>query len=82
MKAPWTLQDRWLILQKCIDDGITYTLFGQHGISDNDEVDTTMQVILETGLFALEYYSTWYTEPDNQCTLSMLKVFMKEKFKL
>jgi len=25
MKAPWTLQDGWLILRKRIDDGIIYT---------------------------------------------------------
>ena len=55
MKAPWTLQDGWLILQKRIDDGIIYALFVQHGISDKDVVDMTMQVILKTGLFALKY---------------------------
>ena len=55
MKAPWTLQDGWLILQKRIDDGIIYALFAQHAIADKDGVDMTMQVILKTGLFALEY---------------------------
>ena len=39
MKAPWTLQDRWLILQKRIDDGIIYALFAQHAIADKDVVD-------------------------------------------
>jgi len=55
MKAPWTLQNRWLILQNLIDDGIIYALFVQHAISDKDVVDITMQVILKRGLFALEY---------------------------
>jgi len=49
MKAPWTLQDRWLILQKRINDGIIYALFAHHAISDKDLVDMTMQVILKTG---------------------------------
>ena len=55
-----------------------YALFAQHGISDKDVVDITMQVILKTGLFALEY-GEWHATPDNQRTWSTFKVFMKEK---
>ena len=54
-KAPCALHDRWLILHKRIDNEIIYALFAQHGISDKDVVDMTMQVILKTGLFTLEY---------------------------
>ena len=68
-------------MQKRIDDGIIYALFAQHAISDKDVVDMTMQVILKTGLFALEY-GEWNTKPDNLCTWGNLQVFMKEKCKL
>ena len=27
MKAPWSLQDGWLVLQKWINDGIIFSLF-------------------------------------------------------
>jgi len=53
--TPIFLQDRWLILQKRINNGIIYTLFAQHATFDKDVVDMTMQVILNTGLFVLEY---------------------------
>ena len=48
MKAMWTLQDGWLLLQKRIDDGTTYALFVQCLIPDNNVVDMTLQVILKT----------------------------------
>jgi len=81
MKAPWTLQDGWLILQKRIDNGIIYALFAQHVIADKDVVNMTMQVILKTGIFALEY-GEWHTKPKAQRTWGTLKAFMKEKCKL
>ena len=68
MKAPCTLQDGWLILQKRINDGIIYTLFTQHAILDKDVISTTMQVILKTGRFALGY-GEWHTKPENLCIL-------------
>jgi len=80
MKAHWTLQEGWLILQKRIDDGIIYALFAQHTIYNKDVVDMTMQVILKTGLFTLEY-GEWHTKPENLRTWGNLNIFMKDKCK-
>ena len=68
-------------MQKRVDDGIIYALFVQHAILDKDVVDMTMQVILKTGIFALEY-GEWHTKPENLRTWGNQKVFMKEKCKL
>ena len=76
MKAPCTLQGEWPVLQKCIDDGIIYALFAQHVIADKDMVNMTMQFILKTGLFALEY-GEWHTKPEAQRTWGTLKAFMQ-----
>ena len=46
------------------DDGIIHALFAQHTISNKDVVDMTMQVILKTGLFALEY-GEWHSKPED-----------------
>ena len=73
MKAPWTLQDGWLILQKRIDDGIIYPLFAQQAISDKDVVGMTMQVIFKMGLFALEYGEWHAKEPESLHTWATSK---------
>ena len=65
MKAPWTLQDGWLVLQKRIDNGTTYALFTQRPTPDNDVVDMTLQVILKIGLFAQEY-GEWHAKEDTR----------------
>ena len=80
MKKAWSIQDGWHKLKNQIKEGLLYASFGQAPISDNNVCDITIQLILDTGLFANEY-TEWTAHTTTKKTWLAMKRFWPPKIR-
>ena len=65
MKQPWNTQQGFQFLKARFQDGTNFAAFAKQPIKASDVLNMLLAVILNTGLFQLEY-TEWHTLPENQ----------------
>ena len=78
MKAPWSLQDDWIALKNQMEEGVIYGQLSGVPVPDYQVVNIAIRLILDTGLFEVEY-GQWIARPENRKKWSHMKEFWPSK---
>ena len=81
MKAPWSLQDNWIAFKNQMEEGVIYGQYSGAPVPDYQVVDIAIRLILDTGLFEVEY-GQWIARPENRKKWSHMKEFWPSKMEI
>ena len=81
MTKQWNPADGFERLGAQLTKGLIFALYAGAGIIDVDVVDMGIGLILQTGLFAVEY-ARWYQQPANKKTFTNFKVVWAEECRI